>query len=114
LGQVTIFSGVERRRCWSIEQKRALILVAFAPGAVVTEVAAAADVRANQLYRWRRELGGGAARSAADFAEMVVTPEARASGTTPVMQVHLDCARIEIASDAPAALVAATLKALMR
>lgn len=114
MGQVTIFSGAERRRRWSIEQKRALISAAFAPGSVVAKVAQAADVRANQLYRWRRELGGSAGRPAAGFAEIVVTPEVRGTGPAPVIQVQLDCARIEIAKDAPAALVVATLKALTR
>jgi transposase len=114
LGQVTIFSGAERRRRWSIEQKRTLISAAFAPGAVVTKVAQAADVHANQLYRWRRELGGRAGRPATGFAEIVVTPEVRGTGRAPVIQVYLDRARIEIAKDAPAALVMAALKALTR
>jgi len=58
MGQVTVYSGVERRRRWSDEQKRALIEAAFAPGAVVAEVARAADVRPGQLSRWRRDLCG--------------------------------------------------------
>ena len=58
MSQVTVYSGVERRRWWSDEQKRALIEAAFAPDAVVAEVARAADVRPSQIYRWRRDLCG--------------------------------------------------------
>ena len=53
MGQVTIFSGVERRRRWSEDAKRELVMRAFAPGAVVARVAQVADVRPNQLYMWR-------------------------------------------------------------
>ena len=51
MGQVTVYSGVERRRRWTDEQKRALIEAAFAPGAIVAEVARFADVRPSQSYR---------------------------------------------------------------
>jgi len=47
MGQVTVYSGVERRRQWSVEQKRSLVEAAFAPGMVVAEVARAADVRSS-------------------------------------------------------------------
>jgi hypothetical protein len=49
-----------RRRRWSEEQKRAVVGAAFAPGAVVTEVARRSDVRAGQIYRWRQELATAA------------------------------------------------------
>jgi transposase len=39
-----LISGPERRRRWSEEQKRAVVVAAFAPGAVVTEVARRADI----------------------------------------------------------------------
>jgi transposase len=51
-----IITGPERRRSWSEEQKRAIVAAAFAPGAIVANVARRADVCAGQIYRWRQEL----------------------------------------------------------
>ena len=69
MAQVHVLTGPERRRRWSEEQKRALVAAAFAPGAVVSDVARQADVCSSLIYRWRREIGppGG-------FAEVVVAP----------------------------------------
>ena len=51
-----IITGPERRRSWSEAQKRAIVTAAFAPGAIVAEIARRADVCAGQIYRWRQEL----------------------------------------------------------
>ena len=69
MAQVHVFTGAERRRRWSEEQKRTIVAAAFAPGAVVSAVARQADVCSSLIYRWRREIGppGG-------FAEVVVAP----------------------------------------
>jgi transposase len=56
MARVELSSGRERRRRWSEEQKRAVVAAAFAPGAIVAEVARRADVRPGQIYRWRQEL----------------------------------------------------------
>jgi len=53
--RITVISGVERRRVWSGEQKDALVLAACAPGAVVSQIARAADVHPSLRHRWRRE-----------------------------------------------------------
>lgn len=53
--RITVMSGVERRRIWGAEQKEALVLAACAPGAVVSEIARAADVHPSLIHRWRRE-----------------------------------------------------------
>ena len=58
MGQITVFSGAERRRQWNDEQKLGFVAAAFAPGAVVAEVARAADLSPSQIYRWRRQFGG--------------------------------------------------------
>jgi hypothetical protein len=48
MARVDVISGVERRRRWSTDQKRAIVAAAFSPGAVVNEVTRRADVsRAN-------------------------------------------------------------------
>ena len=51
MGQVHILTGPVRRRVWRPEEKAALVEAAFAPGAVVSEVARRADVNASLLYR---------------------------------------------------------------
>ena len=76
MAQVHVLTGPERRRRFSLEEKRRLVGAAFAPGAVVSEVARQADVCASLIYRWRRELGqvpGG-------FAEVIVAPMIRGGG----------------------------------
>ena len=73
MASMQIITGPERRRAWSEEQKRAIVSAAFvsaafAPGAIVADVARRADVCAGQIYRWRQELrstGGG-------FSEVVI------------------------------------------
>ena len=56
MSQVTVISGLERRRVWTDDQKRALVAAACEPGASVAEIARRADLRPSQLYRWRRDL----------------------------------------------------------
>jgi transposase len=38
VGQVTVFSGPERRRRWTDEERLRIVVEAFAPGACVAEV----------------------------------------------------------------------------
>ncbi|RZL72191.1 MAG: IS66 family insertion sequence hypothetical protein [Sphingomonas sp.] len=54
--QITVLSGVERRRHWSNERKLALVEAAIAPGASVAAIARAADISPSSIYRWRRNL----------------------------------------------------------
>ena len=115
MGQVTVYSGIERRRQWSDEQKRALIEAAFLPDAIVAKVARAADVRPSQIYRWRRDLcGTGPVGSG--FAPVVVGTEARdgAAPPPPAMLVEIGGSVVRIAADAPAKLVTAVLRSLAR
>jgi len=115
MSQVTVYSGVERRRWWSDEQKRALIEAAFAPDAVVAEVARAADVRPSQIYRWRRDLCG-TDHANVGFAPVVVSADPRnaAPPLSPAMLVEIGGSVVRIAADAPAKLVTAVLRSLAR
>ena len=69
MAQVHVFTGPERRRRFSVAEKRAIVALAFAPGAVVSNIARQADVCASLIYRWRRELG-----TTGGFAAVVVAP----------------------------------------
>ena len=51
--QGEILTGRERRRRWSADDKIAILKEAFAPGAVVTDVARRHDLRSQQIYQWR-------------------------------------------------------------
>lgn len=75
MGQVHVLTGPERRRRFSLEEKRTIVARAFAQGAVVSEVARRADVCASLIYRWRRELGA----ALSGFAEVIVAPIIAAS-----------------------------------
>ena len=111
MSQVTVISGVERRRVWSDEQKRALVAAACEPGASVAEIARRVDLRPSQLYRWRRDL---AEPAVSGFAALTVSPEPEpvAAGTAVVLEVG--GAVLRIAADAPPALVAAVVRSLRR
>jgi len=79
MAQVHVFTGPERRRRFSVAEKRSIVGLAFAPGAVVSEVARRADVCPSLIYRWRRELG-----TAGGFAEVVVARIGDDHGVHPV------------------------------
>ena len=76
MAQVHVLTGPERRRRFSDAEKRAIVAAAFAPGAVVSDVARRADVCPSLIYRWRREPGPGSG----GFAEVILTPAAAVAG----------------------------------
>ena len=116
MAKFELLSGPERRRCWSEDQKRALVAAAFAPGAIVTEVARRADVRAGQIYRWRQELGGGGA----GFAAVVVAADADcgpsiASRPGEAIEIEFSgVACVRIPRSTPPGLAVAVVQALVR
>jgi transposase len=105
-----LITGVERRRRWSDEQKRAVVLAAFAPGAAVADVARRADIHPNQIYRWRKAMS-----QASGFAQVVVAREDRELPVgAPAIEVAIGHdIHARIAACAPPALAAAVLKALI-
>jgi transposase len=140
MAQVHVLTHPERRR-FSIGQKRAIVAAAFAPGAIVSDVARQADVCPSLIYRWRREIG-----HADGFAEVLVRPlvdaridhcrddggddaggvpavataEAARSGVAegpsmPAIEIEFSGAsRVRIPASVPAELAAAVIAALRR
>lgn len=53
--QAELMTGAVRRRRWREEDKLRILREAFAPGAVVSDVARRHDVRAPQIYQWRTD-----------------------------------------------------------
>ena len=66
-------AGAKRRR-WSLDLKRQLVAETLEPGSSVSIVARRHDVNANQLFKWRHELGGSTPAAAA-LVPVAVMPE---------------------------------------
>ena len=113
MGQITVFSGPERRRRWSEEERVQILTEAFSPGTCVAEVARRHDVSTALIYTWRNKLRQPVAEPG--FAEAVVVAGDRAEPPIipPAIVVELARgSRVSIFASAPPALVAAALKAL--
>jgi transposase len=120
MGRITVFSGPERRRRWSDEQRLQILTEAFAPGACPTEVARPHEISTGQLYTWRNKLAVDAPSApddgqSPDFAEAVVInggdPPLSRSNAAIVIDLPRG-RRITIFPSASPALAAAALKAL--
>ena len=111
MGQITVFSGPERRRRWSEEERLRILSEAFSPGACVAEVARRHDVSTALVYTWRNKLRQSV--SEPDFAEAVVDDSAAALIAPPAIIAWLGRGRrVSILASASPALAAAALKAL--
>jgi transposase len=117
MASMQIITGRERRRSWSERQKRAIVGAAFAPGAIVADVARRADVCAGQIYRWRQELDC----SERGFSEVVIAAvddhgrDRAALGPAPAIEIELaGTVRARIAALTPPELAAAVVRALRR
>ena len=115
MAHVTLMSGPERRRRWSTDEQRDILMAAFSPGAVVADVARQYEVATSLIYKWRREVL--AARDEGGFVPAFVvdgsTHAEPAADRGPAIVVELPRgARVTISADAPAALVTAALRAL--
>ena len=116
--RVQVFTGVERRRRWSAEQKRAIVSAAFSPGAVVTEVARRADVNSGQIYRWRDELRDtGGFGGPLGFARVMVTTEGPSVQARPESMIEIMVGggtQVRLPVSASPDLAAAVVRALVR
>ncbi|WP_257555887.1 transposase [Sphingobium sp. CFD-2] len=107
MSQITVISGPERRRVWSDEQKRQLVAAVSAPGANVAEIARRADLRPNQIYRWRRQME----QTAQGFAEVQMQPDpAPAMGSA--ITVEFERAIVRIPAGTAPSLVSAVLRSV--
>jgi transposase len=103
-----------RRRRWAAADRARIVSAAFAPGAVVIEVARENAVSAGLIYKWREQarLGEGAA----SFAPVVMAREPASTGGTDAAVITVELvagrARVSLRADAPPALAAAALGAL--
>ncbi len=124
MGQVTVFSGPERRRRWSDEERLRIVAEAFAPGARIADVCRRHDVSSGLIYTWRRKLlDAGVAQEASAlealpapvFAEALLDGDAVpvSAAEHPAMIIDLPRGkRLSVFAAASPALVTAALKGL--
>jgi len=110
----TLITGPERRRRWPQAERVRILSAAFAPGAVVTQVARENEISTGLIYKWREQLRRR--EGVTGFAPVVVSREPAARGETDAAAITVDLAgdgaRVSIAAHASPALVAAALGAL--
>ena len=76
MGRVEILTGVERRRGWTDEQKRAILLEVATSGLGVSAVARQHDILPQQIYVWRRafRLAATGDRDVPSFLPVTIVP----------------------------------------
>jgi transposase len=106
MGQITVFSGPERRRRWSDDERLRILAEAFSPGACVAEVCKLREMHAEPASVDLPEPG---------FAEAMVVADASPDGSAIGPAIIVDLARgkrVSIFASASPGQVAAALKAL--
>jgi transposase len=75
--RIELITRGERRRIWTPEQKREIVLESLDPGTTPTAVARKHAISSGLLYTWRQQVlgvqGGAAVRSSPSFARVEVT-----------------------------------------
>ena len=74
---VEVLTGIQRRRRWTAEQKKAMVLETEQPGMSVSVVARKYEVQPNQLFRWRRLFHEGALTAVRADEELVPSSEVK-------------------------------------
>lgn len=74
---VEVLTGNPRRRRWSAEQKKAMVLEAEQPGMSISLVARKYELHPNQLFRWRKLFHEGALTAMRADEELVPISEVR-------------------------------------
>jgi transposase len=86
--QIEVITRGERRRSWSVEQKREIVAASLEPGMSPIAVARRHGIGSGQLYTWRRQMRegqfGGESQLPARFARVAVLtgPQQRESAVT--------------------------------
>ena len=81
--RIEVITGVERRRRWSLDQKRAIVLESQRPGVSVLAIARKHGIGTGQLYSWRRRLRGDGTSVAVGFARVELPAVSAAAPAAP-------------------------------
>ena len=76
--RVEVITSVQRRRCWSAEEKARMVQEIYAPGMTVSLVARQHGIAPNQLFSWRRLYAKGALSAVSAGEELVPASDYRA------------------------------------
>jgi transposase len=113
MAQITLLTGPERRRRWSEDERRRILAAAFAPGAVVANIARQFEVSTSLIYKWREQALAGEANTA--FAPAILAAEPQPAAPVPeTSAIIVELANgilVKIGAHATAALITATLRA---
>jgi transposase len=89
--RIEVITRGERRRRWSVEEKREIVAESLAPGVGPSEVIRKHGISSGQLYTWRqqltRRLGDELQRSSANFARVDVAVVQRQEIADPMAHV---------------------------
>ena len=114
MAQITLLTGPERRRRWSDEDRERILTAAFAPGAIVADIARQFEVSTSLVYKWREQ--AMTVRSGGAFAPAVLAPAPPPASApldaTAILVELANGTRLKIATLASPELVAAALRAL--
>ena len=125
--QVTVLTGRDRRRKWGLDDRHRILTMAFAPGAVIADIARQFDIASSMIYKWRRQ--ALATQKVSGFAPAIISedlavlpsvpsappPLAPASATAMPGSITVEFpsgVRLTIEASASAVLVTAALRAL--
>ena len=131
MAQIEVISGVDRRRRWTLEDKKMHVARAFAPGVIVKAYARQHDVPTSALYIWRKELkceaaGDGGFMRVVALADNEVLPigsgAPMAKGASrlsmaarePVLELEVRDNKVRIPGNIPPSLATAVIQALVR
>ena len=113
----SLITGPERRRRWRDDEKHAILMAAFSPGAIVVEVARQYEISTSLIYKWRGEAMAMSARTTGEFVPAVIVEDPPGAEPTvqPAPAIVVELAggvRVTIGASAPVSMVSATLRAL--
>ena len=115
MATVTVLSGPERRRRWSLSEKASIVEESLRPGAVVTAVARRHDVHPNLLHHWRRQakrgLDGG---QGLRFLPVVTAPASRPQAEGSIEIELAGSIRVRVDASVDEAALGRVLRALGR
>lgn len=111
MGHAVLLTGPERRRRWSLEDRTQILAEAFAPGAVVSEVARRFEISTGLIYTWRRLALAREAEPA--FLPAKLVGPASSDAVEPALCVDFPSGvKVRIGAAAPSELAAAIMRAL--
>jgi len=91
-----VLAGPERRRRWSLAEKRRIVAESLAPGVVSCVVARRHGIHPNQVCDWRRKLRRLAAGAISDFVPISLAVTASEASTAAPRPSAMSGSQIEI------------------